>query len=343
MADEKELTAEVETPATEAPAEEVEAPAEAVEEPVEEAPAEAAEEPVEEAPAEAAEEPVEETPAEAAEEPVEEAPAEAAEEPVEEAPAEAAEEPVEEAPVEAAEEAPAEAAEEPVEEAPAEAAEEAVEKTPAEAAKAPAQKQTTAKDAVLTTIGIILCVILAPVLIANLTMIVKSYVNADEVPSFGGYCPFIVLTDSMTPTINSGDLVIDKVVTDPSQVKKGDVISFFDPASKSNSIVTHRVVEIVSDSDGIAFRTQGDGNNTIDESVVPGKNVTGIYITKLSGMGHVVMFMQSTPGLVVCIALPILLLIGYDALRRRKYDKQQKTDTEALLKELEELRAKQGK
>ena len=359
MADEKELTAEVETPATEAPAEAAEAPVEAAEAPVEaaeapveapeapaeavEAPAEAVEEPVEEAPAEAAEEPVEEAPAEAAEEPVEETPAEAAEEPVEEAPAEAAEEPVEEAPVEAAEEAPAEAAEEPVEEAPAEAAEEAVEKTPAEAAKAPAQKQTTAKDAVLTTIGIILCVILAPVLIANLTMIVKSYVNADEVPSFGGYCPFIVLTDSMTPTINSGDLVIDKVVTDPSQVKKGDVISFFDPASKSNSIVTHRVVEIVSDSDGIAFRTQGDGNNTIDESVVPGKNVTGIYITKLSGMGHVVMFMQSTPGLVVCIALPILLLIGYDALRRRKYDKQQKTDTEALLKELEELRAKQGK
>ena len=61
------------------------------------------------------------------------------------------------------------------------------------------------------------------------------------------------------------------------------------------------------------------------------------------GMGHVVMFMQSTPGLVVCIALPILLLIGYDALRRRKYDKQQQADTEALLKELEELRAQQGK
>ena len=195
----------------------------------------------------------------------------------------------------------------------------------------------------LTVIGLLLCVILAPVLIVNITMIVKSYTTPDKVPSFGGYCPFIIMTDSMVPTINSGDLVFDKVVTDPTQVQKGDVISFFDPASRNNSIVTHRVVKIVSDSDGIAFTTKGDANNTEDDDAVPAKNVVGVYVGRLKGMGNVVMFMQSTPGLVVCIALPILLLIGYDALRRRKYEKRQQEDTAALLKELEELRAKQGK
>ena len=251
----------------------------------------------------------------------------------------------------AAEEVPASEEAPTAEEAPASEEAPTAEGTPAaeEAPAAAEEKKTegkpekTAKDTALTVIGVILCLILAPILIANTTMIIKSYVNADEVPSFGGYCPFIVMTDSMTPTIDSGDLVFDRVVTDPAEVKKGDVISFFDPASKSQSIVTHRVVEVVSDSDGIAFRTKGDGNNTVDEGVIPGKNVVGVYLFRLKGMGHVVLFMQSTPGLIVCIALPILLLIGYDALRRRKYDKQQQTDTEALMKELEELRAKQGK
>ena len=106
--------------------------------------------------------------------------------------------------------------------------------------------------------------------------------------------------------------------------------------------MTHRVIEITKDENGIAFRTQGDANNTEDDDLIPAKNVVGIYSFKLSGVGNVVMFMQSTTGLVVCIALPILLIIGYDALRRRKYEKQQQADTDALMKELEELRAKQA-
>ena len=304
-------TAEAVAEVTEAPAECME-PAEAVAE-VTEAPAECVE--AVEAPAECMET------AEAAAE-VTEAPAECVE--AVEAVAE-----VEEAPAECVEAV--EAAAE-VTEAPAEAKEET-----------PVKEEKTAKDRAFTVLGVILCLILAPILIANITMIVKSYTDSDKVPSFGGYCPFIVLTDSMVPTINGGDLVIDKVVTDAAEIQKGDIISFFDPASRSQSIVTHRVIEITKDENGIAFRTQGDANNTEDDDLIPAKNVVGIYSFKLSGVGNVVMFMQSTTGLVVCIALPILLIIAYDALRRRRYEKQQQADTEALMKELEELRAKQGK
>jgi hypothetical protein len=39
----------------------------------------------------------------------------------------------------------------------------------------------------------------------------------------------------------------------------------------------------------------------------------------------------------------ILLLVGWDVLRRKKYEKEQKADTDALLKELEELRAQKAK
>ena len=275
---------------------------------------------------------------------------------VEEVPAQAEEaaaaEAVEEVPAQAEEGAAAEAVEETPAQTEETAAAEAVEETSAQAEKneataaeaaSSAKPQKTAKDRVLTAIGVLLCLILAPILIANMTMIIKSYTNADEVPSFGGYCPFIVMTDSMSPVINGGDLVIDKVVSDPSEIQKGDIISFFDPASSSNSVVTHRVVEVVKEAEGISFRTQGDANNTEDDDLVPADKVVGVYLTKISGAGNVILFMQSTPGLVVCIALPILLLIGYDAIRRRRYEKQQQADTEALMKELEELRAKQSK
>ena len=79
-----------------------------------------------------------------------------------------------------------------------------------------------------TIVGVILCVILIPILVINITLIVKSYTNSDEVPKIGGYCPLIVLTGSMDPKIKSGDLIIVKQI-DGKNVKVDDVIAFFDP------------------------------------------------------------------------------------------------------------------
>jgi hypothetical protein len=42
------------------------------------------------------------------------------------------------------------------------------------------------------------------------------------------------------------------------------------------------------------------------------------------------------------VVLPLLLLVGYDLLRRRAYERSKKQDTEALLQELAELRAQKG-
>ena len=63
------------------------------------------------------------------------------------------------------------------------------------------------KQKVLTIIGTVLCLILTPVLIINCILIVKSF-TSEEVPSVAGYLPLIVLTDSMYPQIESGDLII---------------------------------------------------------------------------------------------------------------------------------------
>ena len=54
---------------------------------------------------------------------------------------------------------------------------------------------------VLTIVGTVLCIILIPILLINITLIAKSFINKDEVPSVGGMLPLIVLTDSMHPAI----------------------------------------------------------------------------------------------------------------------------------------------
>lgn len=205
-----------------------------------------------------------------------------------------------------------------------------------------AKSNTSKSNKILTIIGIILCVILIPILIINLTLIVKSYTNKDAVPSIGGTFPLIVLTDSMYPAIESGDLIICHTI-DAEDVKVDDVISFFDPAGNGTSIVTHRVIEIVEDGGEVSFRTRGDNNNTEDKSLVPADKLVGVYKSRIPNAGHVAMFMQSTTGLIVCVVLPIILLVGYDVIRRRVYEKNKKDDTAALMAELEALRAEKAK
>lgn len=193
----------------------------------------------------------------------------------------------------------------------------------------------------LTVIGTILCIVLVPVLVINITLIVKSYTNDEQVPDVGGYLPLIVLTDSMYPEIVSGDLIICRTV-DAERVQKGDVIAFFDPVGNGTSIVTHRVVEVIEADNSLKFRTKGDANNAEDGALVPADSLVGIYKTRIPSAGDIAMFMQTTQGLIVCVIVPIIALVLYDVLRRRAYDKQKQDDTAALLAELEELRAQKA-
>ena len=197
------------------------------------------------------------------------------------------------------------------------------------------------KQKLLTIIGAVLCAILIPILVVNVTLIVKSFVNEDEVPGIGGYSPLFVLTDSMYPEIESGDLIICKAI-DPAEIKVGDVISFFDPEGNGTSVVTHKVIEILNKDGALSFRTQGTNNNTPDALPVPAENLVGIYQFRVPGSGSVAMFLQTTPGLLVCIVLPIGLFVAYEVIRRRKFDKEKQADTKALLAELEALRAQQA-
>lgn len=198
-------------------------------------------------------------------------------------------------------------------------------------------KSRSQKNRILSVIGIILCVVFAPILILNIVLIAKSFINKSDVPSFAGYLPMIVMTGSMEPEIMGGDLIICKTAV-AEDISKGDVISFFDPDGNGTSVVTHRVTEVINEDGKISFRTKGDANLIEDKSDVPAENLVGIYKTRIPYAGKVSMFMQSTAGLILCVIFPILLLLGIDIFRSKRYEKSKSSETAALRAELEQLK-----
>ena len=170
------------------------------------------------------------------------------------------------------------------------------------------------KGKVFTVVGIALCVVLIPILIINLTLIIKSFVYPDKVPGFMGYKPFIVLSGSMEPEFYAGDIVLVKEAP-TGTLTTGDIIAF----RLNNSVVTHRIIEI-NDSEGKReYFTKGDNNTTEDNIAITDDMVEGKYLFRISGVGNFALFMQTPLGMVLFIAVPLILFILYDMLRRRHY------------------------
>ncbi len=153
--------------------------------------------------------------------------------------------------------------------------------------------------------------------------------------SLFGYKAFIVRSDSMSKTdFDAGDLVLVKEV-DPSTLKAGDIISYQSTNTENyGEIVTHKIRELTRDAEGNpGFITYGTTTDTNDENIVTYSFVLGKYQTRLSGVGKFFQFLKTTPGYIVCIFLPFLVLIliqGINSIRLfRRYKKEQLAEMEA--------------
>lgn len=179
----------------------------------------------------------------------------------------------------------------------------------------------------------VICVLLVPLIIANVTIIVGSYLHPDEIPGFLGYKPFIVLSDSMLPAISVGDLVIAKEV-DTEELKEGDVIAF----REGRSVITHRIVSVVEDAGARRFVTRGDNNNANDPVLVKAELVEGLQVLVAPRLGNAALFMQTPVGMTVIVALPLILFILYESGRRKKIDAERQERTAELERELDRMR-----
>ena len=117
--------------------------------------------------------------------------------------------------------------------------------------------------------------------------------NTSPNKSLLGYRYYTVITPSMEPNYNVGDLVFVKVGGVRS-IEVGDVITF-DPSSDGKAYLTHRVTQKLSDyqNTGVTcFRTKGDANNTEDSFLVDEDRVIGRVTFRIPKLGYFIRFVQ---------------------------------------------------
>lgn len=112
---------------------------------------------------------------------------------------------------------------------------------------------------------------------------------------------------SMQPIINEGDMLLFKGIP-PEEMKIGDIIFFKVPPEMRDILpeqITHRIIEINHDSDGIYFRTQGD-NAPPDTYLVRSDDIFGKNVAIIPYLGLLLIYVQTPLGIGVVSALIII-------------------------------------
>ncbi|WP_181686286.1 signal peptidase I [Halorhabdus salina] len=124
---------------------------------------------------------------------------------------------------------------------------------------------------------------------------------------------YVVLSDSMSPSIQAGSVVlVSEVPTDT--IESSDVITFQERKNDGTKTrVTHRVVDVISDGETQQFRTQGDANSNPDPQLVSANSVIGVVQFHLPLIGYLFDFADSPIGIAALIIVPAVLLVGFEA------------------------------
>ncbi len=150
-------------------------------------------------------------------------------------------------------------------------------------------------------------VILLAALFAFTTLATK---DSSHVASLAGYTPLSVVSDSMAPTFNAGDLIIIRSC-DPATLQEGDIITFHTIINNEFALNTHRIAEIDDQGGARSYVTKGDNNEIADVHMITDGDIVGKFVTRLPKFGRVVEFLSSSTGFLLVIVLPLLIFFIY--------------------------------
>jgi signal peptidase len=128
--------------------------------------------------------------------------------------------------------------------------------------------------------------------------------------------PLVVLSGSMEPALDTGDVVVVQRIA-PLDARRGDIVTFRDP-EQPGRLVTHRVRSLRVHDGRVRFVTRGDANNTSERWQVEAGGQISRVLYRVPDLGHVLVLLRSTGlfALLFGLALAALLVLELAAIWR---------------------------
>lgn len=124
---------------------------------------------------------------------------------------------------------------------------------------------------------------------------------------------FTVLSGSMTPAIETGDVVVAEPIS-PLSARVGDIVTFQDPEG-GGKLISHRVQSVVASGASVRFVTRGDANTSTERWNVAADGQIGKVVYRLPKLGYALAWSGSGPARIALVAIPALILCGMGLAR----------------------------
>lgn len=174
--------------------------------------------------------------------------------------------------------------------------------------------QSKARRIANTVINVIL--VIAIIIAAVCTYVSFVSTSGNGVPSILGLRVFSIQTKSMYPTFEPGDLIFDSAVKDSSELKIGDIITYWTVIDGQRVLNTHRIIQIYDGGNYRIFETQGDNNTIADALTVHESEVVGKYNGMMfKGVGKVFDYLQTSTGFFLVIVVPVAIFFLYHLIQ----------------------------
>lgn len=184
-------------------------------------------------------------------------------------------------------------------------------------------------ETLILTIGILLCVFV----ILQKTICKNTGVF--------GYYTYVIVTNSMEPEINVGDIILVHKVN-PNKIKVGDTISYMGTVDTfKDKIIAHEVQDIVVEDNKKIFYTKGINNMATDPAVYEDQ-IYGKVVHKFITISFVSHLIRSKLGFFVLIFLPLASILAFELvniiMNLKKENKIKKFTDETVILKLPKLK-----
>lgn len=169
------------------------------------------------------------------------------------------------------------------------------------------------ENPVLKLINNIVYVILF-LIVASVLFVVILQRASNNAIALGGVRVFNIISESMVPKYNIGDVLVVKSI-EPQNIKVGDDIAYIGQESTFNQkIVTHQVIKIDYENGEYIFHTKGIAN-ILEDPLVHQNQVFGKVVYKIWILSLISKILSNVYVVFFGIFVPIVILIFWTILK----------------------------
>ena len=133
-----------------------------------------------------------------------------------------------------------------------------------------------------------------------------------------GYVAFSVQTDSMEPTINTGDLIIGRIPESANDLPVGAIVSFREKDGNQTFVNTHRIYEVDDAGSVTKYTTWGDNRESCpapDATPKTEHEIISVYQFRIPFVGAFIDFIREPLGFILVLVIPMLAFIAWQVYK----------------------------